>query len=233
MKNNIETIAFIPIKSRSTRVPGKNFRNLNGVPLYEHIITNAIMSKAFDKIYVDTDSKEIKEFAAHRNCDVIHRPQYMTKDNVNGNDLLVYDSNVVEEGKYLFQLFATAPFLKPDTIKNCVNFLKDNLNIYKNLYDSVFTATEESGWFWFMDTPVNYNPSVLPRSQDAKHLIKESTGLYGITRDSLNKNKCRIGSRPYPYLINSLEAIDLDTEEDFKLAEIMGRSQMLLPVDVD
>ena len=225
----LETIAFIPIKTRSTRVPGKNFRHLNGVPLYEHIIINAIMSKAFDKIYIDTDSDIIKEFASDLNCEIIHRPQYMTKDNINGNGLLIYDSKVIKEGKYLFQLFATAPFLKPDTINSCVNFLKDNLDNY----DSVFTATEESGWFWFMDIPVNYDPSELPRSQDAKHLIKESTGLYGITRDSLNKNKCRIGSRPYPYLINSLEAIDLDTEEDFKLAEIMGRSQMLLPVDVD
>ncbi len=229
----IETIAFIPIKSNSTRVPGKNFKKFGGVPLYEHIITNAVMSKAFDKIYVDTDSDEIKKFARARDCEIIKRPDYMTKDDVNGNDLLIYDYNVVREGKYLFQLFATAPLLKPHTINNCVNFLKGN----SDAYDSVFSATEENGWFWFKDHPVNYNPSYLPRSQDAQHVIQESTGLYGITKDALLKYKCRIGKKPHPYLINSLEAIDLDTEEDFKLAELIYKNydslQRVPCVDVD
>ena len=160
------TIAFIPIKSISKRVSGKNFKIFCGRPLYKYIITSTINSKAFDKIFVDTDSDEIKEFAKQKGVEIIDRQEYMTRDDINGNDLLLYDCNIIKRGDYIFQLFATAPLLKPETIKKCVDFLKNTSN-----YDSVFTATEEGGWFWFNDLPVNYRPVVLPRSQDAKHLI--------------------------------------------------------------
>ena len=213
------TIAFIPIKSISKRVSGKNFKIFCGRPLYKYIITSTINSKAFDKIFVDTDSDEIKEFAKQKGVEIIDRQEYMTRDDINGNDLLLYDCNIIKRGDYIFQLFATAPLLKPETIKKCVDFLKNTSN-----YDSVFTATEEGGWFWFNDLPVNYRPVVLPRSQDAKHLIKESTGLYGITKDALLKYNCRIGCNPKPILIDPVEALDIDTDYEFNFAEFVGKS---------
>lgn len=212
-----ETIAFVPIKSVSKRVPGKNFKLFCGHSLYKYIITNAVDSEAFDAIYVDTDSDEIKEFAVKKGANIIDRPEYMTADSVNGNDLLVHDYEVIKKGEYLFQLFATAPLLKPETIRKCVEFLKNNQD-----YDSILTVTEVSGWFWFNDLPVNYRPDILPRSQDAKHLLKESTGLYGITKESLMKYKCRIGARPKLFLISPLEALDIDTEYDFNFAQAVG-----------
>lgn len=210
-------VAFIPIKSVSKRIPGKNFKLFCGYPLYKYIITAAVNSKAFDNIYVDTDSGEIKEFAVRKGAQIIDRPEYMTADNVNGNDLLVYEYETVKNGDFLFQLFATAPLLKAETIKKCVDFLKNNKD-----YDSIFTATEEKGWFWFNDLPINYRPDILPRSQDAKHLLKESTGLYGITKEALLKYKCRIGARPKPFLIPPEEALDIDTEDEFELAQAIG-----------
>jgi CMP-N-acetylneuraminic acid synthetase len=210
-------VAFIPIKSVSKRVPGKNFRSFCGHQLYKYIITAVIASRAFDIVYVDTDSREIKDFAAGVGLPVIDRPEYMTADNINGNDLLVYDYEAVKDGDYLFQLFATAPLLKAETIKECVDFLKKNQD-----YDSIFTATEETGWFWFNDLPVNFRPEILPRSQDARHLLKESTGLYGITTEALLKYACRIGARPKPFLISPEEALDIDTEHEFEFAQSVG-----------
>lgn len=212
-----DAVAFIPIKSVSKRIPGKNFKLFCGYPLYKYIITAAVNSKAFDNVYVDTDSAEIKEFAVRKGAQIIDRPDYMTADDVNGNDLLVCEYETVKNGDYLFQLFATAPLLKAETIKECVNFLKNNKD-----YDSIFTVTEEKGWFWFNDLPINYRPDILPRSQDAKHLLKESTGLYGITKEALLKYKCRIGARPKPFLIPPEEALDIDTEYDFELAQAIG-----------
>jgi CMP-N-acetylneuraminic acid synthetase len=221
-------VAFIPIKSVSKRVPRKNFRLFCGHPLYKYIITNAVDSNAFDNIYVDTDSDEINVFTIKKGAQIIDRPEYMTADNVNGNDLLVYDYEAVRNGDYLFQLFATAPLLKAETIKECVDFLKND-----GKYDSIFTATEENGWFWFNDLPVNYRPDILPRSQDAKHVLKESTGLYGITKESLLKYKCRIGARPKPFLISPVEALDIDTEYEFEFAQAIGyRSKINLKINI-
>ena len=199
----------------------KNFRSLNGKPLYKYIIENALQADCFDEIYVDTDSEEIKNFCKNLNMNIIHREERMTRDDVNGNDLLVHQIRVLGEKvsseDLIFQLFATAPFLKPQSIRESVEELRSNLD----QYDSIFTATEESGWHWFKGQPVNFRPVVLPRSQDSEHVVKESTGLYGIKKSALERYHCRIGAKPIVKLINPTEAVDLDTDLDFSFAELM------------
>jgi N-acylneuraminate cytidylyltransferase len=55
-------------------------------------------------------------------------------------------------------------------------------------------------------------------------IIEETTGMYGISRDSLMKYRCRIGRKPYIYLVNKFEAIDINTEDDLKMAEFVGKN---------
>lgn len=50
-------------------------------------------------------------------------------------------------------------------------------------------------------------------------VIEESTGLYGIERESLEKYRCRIGRNPYICSVSKFEAVDINTEEDLKIAE--------------
>ena len=88
-------------------------------------------------------------------------------------------------------------------------------------YDSCFTATQNHGFYWLNNIPVNYRPGILPRSQDMPPMVEESTGLYGIKRSSIEKYKCRIGKKPYIYIINKFEAVDINTEDDLKLAEFI------------
>ena len=91
------------------------------------------------------------------------------------------------------------------------------------VYDSVFTATENHGFYWLNGTPINYRPEILPRSQDMLPVVEESTGLYGIKKESLKKYRCRIGRKPYIYPVSKFEAVDINTEEDLKVAEYVGK----------
>ena len=59
----MRTACFIPIKLNSERVPGKNFRLLNGKKLYEYVCEHAKQTGIFDDIYVDTNSEEITKYA--------------------------------------------------------------------------------------------------------------------------------------------------------------------------
>lgn len=63
----------------------------------------------------------------------------------------------------------------------------------------------------------------LPRIQDMLPVYEETTGLYGIKRESIEKYRCRIGRKPYLYLVNKFEAVDINTEEDLKVAEYIDR----------
>lgn len=53
--------------------------------------------------------------------------------------------------------------------------------------------------------------------------VEGSTGLYGIKKDSLKKYRCRIGGRPYIYPVSKFEVVDINTEEDLKIAEYIGK----------
>jgi len=209
---------FIPIKAKSERVPRKNFRLLNGKRLFEHIIEHCIEAKCFDDIYVDTDSSEIKEYCSKIGVGIIDRLPFLASNEANGNDLMVHWQNLFPDYDCYFMAHATAPFLQIESIRNCANLLKDNSE-----YDSCFTAIKQHGWFWLGRHPVNFQPYILPRSQDADPMIEETTGLYGIRKDSLLKYKCRIGRNPAMFFVNKFEAIDIDTEEDFKIAEMIGK----------
>ena len=207
----MKIVAIIPIKSKSTRVKRKNFIKVhNGKPLYKYFL-DKIKKCNFDEIYVDSDSKEIMNFCNKNKINFIKRKKNLAQDNANGNDLLNYHSSIITSDLY-FQLFITAPMMSIKTINKCINFLKLN-----NKFDSIFTCHKIYSWFWFNQKPVNYKPETLPRSQDAKPIVMETTGLYGIRNKTLKKYKCRIGKKPYFFEVEKKEALDLDTKEDFKI----------------
>jgi len=205
----MKTAVIIPIKSKSTRVPGKNFKKINGKPLFEYTL-DKVKKCNFDEIYVDTDSKLIKRYCNKKKINIIHRLKSLSKDSANGNDLLNYHLKLIDSDIY-FQLFITAPLLKVSTINNCIKILKENKK-----YDSILTSKSIYSWFWFNKKPVNYRPDILPRSQDAKPIVQETTGLYGVRKRALKKYKCRIGKKPFFYEVSEKEVIDLDTKNDIE-----------------
>ena len=214
----MRTACFIPIKRNSERVVGKNFRVLNGKKLYMYIIEHVIEADCFDDIYIDSNSDEIKEYTLSKGLNYIERREELTRNTANGNDLLLYHHGLHPEYDYYFQLFATAPYLLPKTIRACCDAL-----VLSNEYDSCMTVLEHKGFYWMGNQPINYRPVVLPRSQDLEPVIEESTGMYGISREALERYRCRIGANPYMQKISKFEAVDINTEEDFKMAEYIGR----------
>lgn len=206
----MKTVCIVPIKQRSSRVRRKNFKKIGNVPLYE-ITLKKLKNCKFDEIYVDTDSQEIKKYCIKSKIKVIDRIKKLAQDSANGNDLLNYHSLVIKADLY-FQVFITSPLLSKKSINQCIALLKKNKKI-----DSILTCKKIFSWFWFKEKPINYKPAKLPRSQDALPVVQETTGLYGIRRKALIKNKCRIGERPYFFPVSNAESLDLDNYEDFKV----------------
>ena len=214
----MRTACFIPIKANSERVPGKNLRILNGKKLYQYICEHVKEANVFDDVYIDTNSNEVAEYAVQMGFKVIERKPELAQNTANGNDLLVYHFLQCPDYDYYFQLFATAPYMQPETIRACFEKLTSSIE-----YDSCFTATEEHSFYWYAGSPMNYRPGILPRSQDMLPVYEETTGLYGITKASLDKYRCRIGRKPYIHVVNKFEAVDINTEEDLRIAEYVGK----------
>ncbi|WP_022759223.1 cytidylyltransferase domain-containing protein [Butyrivibrio fibrisolvens] len=214
----MRSACFVPIKTNSERVPGKNFRILNDKKLYEYLFEHIQQADVFDDIYVDTNSAEVKEYSLRLSFKVIDRKPELALNTANGNDLLVHHYELCPDYDYYFQMFVTAPYLQPSSIKSCY----ENL-VYREDYDSCFTATQNNGFYWMQGNPVNYRPEILPRSQDMIPMIEESTGMYGICKESLERYRCRVGRKPFIKVISKFEAVDINTEEDLKIAEYIGK----------
>ena len=207
---------FIPIKHNSKRVIGNNLRILGDKPLYQHTLDIVKDMECFSGLYVDTDSDVIIEYCNENGIDTIERIPELLNDSATGNDLFKHWMEVKPNYDFYYQIHVTCPFMSKDSIQNCVDGLVDS-----SIYNSVFSAVEEKSWYWFDGKPVNYNPKNFGRSQDAKGVVRETTCLYGISKSEFLKNNCRIGSNPYIYYVDDIEAIDIDNEIDFKFCELI------------
>jgi len=211
--------ALVPMRHHSQRVPGKNFRPLDGRPLYAHILATLQAVPEVTQILVDTDSDEIIEgiktnFPAVR-C--VSRPENLRADDVPMNEILMYDTGLVQSDFFL-QTHSTNPLLKPGTISKGIQTL---LAQYP-AYDSLFSVTRFQSRFWDgLGRAVNHNPDILLQTQDLPPIFEENSCLYIFTRETLAAKRNRLGDRPYLFEIDADEAWDIDEEIDFKLVDLL------------
>lgn len=209
---------FIPIKTKSSRVEGKNFKYLGNKKLYQYQFDQAEKLKSLFpdniEIFVDSDSPEISREANIRKFNFIKRELVLSSDFATGDDLLRYHISINSDFDVYAQQYITCPFQKWSSILRCLLSLESG-------YDSSFLAHMKNTWYWYNGVPLNYEIGKFGRSQDNNPVIMETTGFYCITKEAFEKTNARIGLNPLIQYVGLKESIDIDTEEDFKLAEIL------------
>lgn len=217
---NFKTItALVPMRHHSQRVPGKNYRLLDGRPLYQHILSTLAGVKEINQIVVDTDSPEIisgvHEFFPM--IKIIDRPQALRADTVPMNEILLYDVSQYPSDLYL-QTHSTNPLVKSETFSSAINKLD---GLYPS-YDSLFAVTRLQTRLWDgLGRAINHNPNILLQTQDLPPVYEENSCMYLFTGETLTNKRNRLGDRPYLFEIDRDEAWDIDEEIDFRLVELL------------
>lgn len=211
--------ALLFMKAHSERVPGKNVRRLHGRPLFHWILDSLNQSQVVEEIIINTDSDEIAN-SARKYFDVtIHmRPEYLLNiDRDEANQIIKYDLEHAE-GDVFIQTHSTNPLITPATIKNAV----DLFWTIKDEYDSLFSVTSiQKRLYDHMGVGINHDPNNLIKTQDMKPVYEENSCIYLFMRKNFLNNTNRIGKKPYLFPISSNEAVDIDDENDFLIAESM------------
>lgn len=212
---------FVPIKENSQRVPRKNFREIQGTPLYLRLFEKL---KDFE-VYVDTDSEEIIEVLNSRysNINAYKRKKLLLGDEVSVCDLI---NNFIDlfklDKEWICQVHVTSPFLKIETL-NEVEVLSKNSS-----FDSIVSCNLIQTRFWKKENygfiPVNHNPMVLQQTQDLAEYYEENSLFYAFRADNFKKTNTRIGINPHFYKTEFPENIDIDTEEDWSLVKKIAES---------
>jgi CMP-N-acetylneuraminic acid synthetase len=212
----------IPLKWRSSiRVPNKNFRDLNGKPLCRWLVDELLASLPEQHdLWIDSESDQVMELfddLPRERLRQHRRLEWFASERANRNHLLNQFGLAHPEYDFYVQVFATAVTLRGAVVREAL----DSFLAQADRHDSMFLVTEETGWIWYQGRAVNYDPATmdgLPRSQDAAYL-KETTGLYAISREALFRTGCRIGRAPLLYPVPREAAFDIDTMEDFREAQ--------------
>lgn len=220
-----QVAAFVPMKGRSERVPGKNIRPLAGRPLYHWIVEALLDVDRVSTIVIDTDSEEIAADVASNfpQVRVVERPEELRGDFVPMHDVLVHDANQVEE-EWLLQTHSTNPLLKAATIERALDEFLEGL---EGGHDSLFTVTPwQIRLFWPDGSPINHDPSELLRTQDLDPVYEENSCLYLYTREVIERTGQRTGENPIMLRIDRGEAVDIDEEVDFLIADLLMRNRI-------
>lgn len=216
-------IALVPMRHHSQRVPGKNYRPLNGKPLFHYIIETLLAVPEIARIVVDTDSAIIRDGLqmAFPQVAILERAAHLREDRVPMNEILLYDTERFPAEFYL-QTHSTNPLLRPETVQAAIRTFLANYPTY----DSLFSVTRlQTRLYDQLGRAINHNPAILLQTQDLPPIYEENSCIYLFTRQTLTARRNRLGERPLMFEIPRLEAIDIDEEEDFILAEALIRWQ--------
>lgn len=213
-----KTIAIIPARGGSKRLPEKNLLTLDGKTLLQHSIDYAKANSAIiNMIVVSTDNTAIKNEALSLGVKVVDRPLAIAGDRATTVSAL---QDVLEQ---LDGEFETVVLLQPTNPLRPKALLEDAFKLYKEAdCDSVMTVSKVDaklgknvdGCF------VPYNYTFGQRSQDIESLYTEN-GLLYITKASKIRDGIILAQHNKMLVVHDeLPIIDIDTEADFKNAVV-------------
>ena len=224
-----DSVAIIPARSGSKRIPGKNIKCFNGKPMIAHSIEAALRSGSFDRVVVSTDSDEIAEIAAQYGADSpFRRPAELADDHTPTAPVLRHALQWLADhgrpARHACCIYATAPFILPDDLRVGYSLLQEEK------CGSTFTVTD-------FDFPIFRALKVTPsgalemvwpeheltRSQDLPKTYHDAGQFYW-----LDVGRFFAESRIYmhdsrPVHLPRWRVQDIDTPDDWQRAELMHK----------
>lgn len=216
-------VALVPMRDQSERVPGKNYRELAGKPLFHHILDALTATQSIAEIAVDTDSAVIKRGIAEHfpKVRVLERPEHLRAGEVPMNEILLHDTTQVA-GDFYLQTHSTNPLLRAETISKAISEFLDA----QPKHDSLFGVTTLQTRLYAADgLAINHNPKELLRTQDLPPVYEENSCIYLFTGENLQKFNHRIGQTPLMFAVPRDEAWDIDEELDFKVVDFLMKQR--------
>lgn len=207
-------VAIIAVREGSKRVSNKNIKRFASSSLLQIKIEQALKAKGIDEIVVSSDSDEMINLAKEMHVRVIKRPAKFCSDFIQMKYVYKHLAESIECDHVIY-LHVTSPLLEVNTLNSCIS-------TYKGLddsYSSLATVEHLMKYIWFQDKAINYDPRNHPRSQDLSKYYCLNFAVNIIPRNEMIKSESIIGNRFYPYFLNEIESIDVDTKIQFDMAE--------------
>jgi N-acylneuraminate cytidylyltransferase len=222
----MKILAIIPARGGSKRIPGKNIKSFLGKEIISYAIKSLLASEYIDSVLVSTDSKSIESVANKYGANV----PYLRSAKNSDDFATTYDviEEVLAENKleydYICCVYPTSVFVTTEMIDKALEVLMNNSQAtsiasvleYSHPIQRALKIQEE---VLISLQPECYNQ----RSQDLEKTYHDAGQFYIFSPGIVTNEKKLISSKCIPFIINPNHAQDIDTQEDWDLAELKYR----------
>jgi N-acylneuraminate cytidylyltransferase len=230
--STIKTIAVIPARGGSKRIPGKNIKEFCGKPMIAYSIEAAIRTGLFDQVAVSTDDSEIARIATeHGAASPFERPAELSDDHTPTLPVIRHAIEAIEAQQNaplerVCCIYATAPFLTAPNLIAGHDYLQRDATL-----DFAFSVTsyafpiqralyvEPSDGSVKMFQPEHADT----RSQDLREAYHDAGQFYWGRRDAFIHCENIFAAKSAPVILPRDQVQDIDTPEDWDCAEQLFR----------
>lgn len=223
----MKNLAIIPARSGSKGVKDKNIRDLCGKPLMAYTIEAALQSGKFEEVMVSTDSEKYAAIAKQYDASVpFLRSDITASDTASSWDMI---DEVLHNYKTLGREFDTFCLLQPTSPLRNAEDIVAAYSLYEEKADfavvSVCEAEHSPLWCGHLPETQEFidfvQPDKLKQRQAEKKFYRLNGAIYivNVERFKTQRNLYQKGS--FAYIMSQERSVDIDTEIDYKYAELM------------
>lgn len=215
---------YLPTRKGSERVKNKNTRKFLD---YEggllELKLRQLSGLDVDEVILSTNDEE--SIAVARNLEndfpklkIDVRPDWLALSNTSLSDLIAYVPKIIES-EHILWTHVTSPMVDSKIYKDCIK------NFYEGLekgFDSLMSVTVFQNFLWNKaqnDIINRIGEERWPKTQDLVMLYEINSAVFISPKEIYLQNGDRVGKNPFLYEMNKLTSLDVDWEEDFKIAE--------------
>jgi CMP-N-acetylneuraminic acid synthetase len=230
----LKPICFIGARGGSKGVPRKNIKNLGGKPLISYTIESAINSDIFSHVVVSTEDKQIARIAKKYGAEVpFIRPKKLATSSASMADVMFHGITELESLGYDFEIFVnrdcTVPFIQISDIKKSIQLLKNTkcdqvVGVYRQHLNPYFNMMElsENGFL-----KMSKSNGKRPTGRQSAPVVFQLNGLWVYDKKKFLKYRKPLLPKTLPYEIPLETGFMIDTEFEFKIAELIVKNKLL------
>jgi YrbI family 3-deoxy-D-manno-octulosonate 8-phosphate phosphatase len=223
----------IPARGGSKGVHRKNLRRVGGEPLVARAIRTVLAVAQVDDVYVSTDDLEIAGVAMQAGARVIHRRARISGDQASSESAVAHVLAEVAEVAPLPEVIvlvqATSPFIEPADLARAIELVR------RGECDVAFSATRADLHLW-REGPegpegVNHDARRRQRRQDRPVEHRETGAFYVMRTSGFLEHGHRFFGRLRIVEVDPFGGLEIDTEEDLRLAELVHAASQADPIE--
>ncbi|MGT2469336.1 pseudaminic acid cytidylyltransferase [Paraburkholderia terrae] len=218
-------VAIIPARGGSKRIPHKNIRLFDGVPIIAHSIRAALDSALFDRVVVSTDSEEIAAVAREYGAQTpFMRPPELSNDHAGTLEVVQHALSALGEPyEYACCIYATAPFIDVRYLREGISMLEAHREKSYAFSVTTFAFPVQRALRLTADGGLDavYPEHRLTRSQDLPETWHDAGQFYWGRTQAWQRGDTLFSPLSMPVVLPRHLVQDIDTPEDWRRAELM------------